>query len=104
MVIAYIAGYIDAFGVELICRTLNEVGIKIAPSTYYDPYSPCPQQQGDTGQDSHGLPAETVHADFYVYGARKLYALINQDHHLATHGQGSVARCTVERLMKRARI
>lgn len=41
---------------------------------------------------------------FYIYGARKLYALINQDHHLAVHGQGPVARCTIERLMKRVHI
>lgn len=42
--------------------------------------------------------------NFYVYGARKLHAVINQHEHRDTHGQGPVARCTVERLMRIARI
>lgn len=35
VVIDYITGHKDAFGVEPICRTLKEAGIKIASSTYY---------------------------------------------------------------------
>ena len=42
--------------------------------------------------------------NFYVYGARKLHAVINQPEHLEAHGQGPVARCTVERLMKIAQL
>lgn len=38
--------------------------------------------------------------NFYVYGARKLHAVVNQPAHLDRHGQGPVARCTVERLMR----
>ncbi|MCP9186106.1 hypothetical protein NMM52_21285, partial [Acinetobacter baumannii] len=35
VVIDYITGHKDTFGVEPICRSLKEAGIKIAPSTYY---------------------------------------------------------------------
>ena len=35
MIVAYIEGHKDRFGVEPICRVLSEHGMKIAPSTYY---------------------------------------------------------------------
>ena len=35
MIVAYIDGHRDRFGVEPICRVLSEHGMKIAPSTYY---------------------------------------------------------------------
>ncbi|QLQ16265.1 MAG: hypothetical protein HZY73_12055 [Micropruina sp.] len=34
-----------AFGVEPVCRTLSEQGIKIAPSTYYEARSRRPSKQ-----------------------------------------------------------
>jgi putative transposase len=36
VIVDYIASYKDRFGVEPIVEVLNEHGITIAPSTYYD--------------------------------------------------------------------
>lgn len=35
MLVAYIDGHRDRFGVEPICQVLRESGLQIAPSTYY---------------------------------------------------------------------
>jgi len=35
VIVAYISGYRDRFGVEPICTVLSGHGIQIAPSTYY---------------------------------------------------------------------
>jgi putative transposase len=85
------------WGVEPICRVLSEHGLPIAPSTYYDHLerlgrSPCRRQV----RDEH-LEAEVtrVHAAHYgVYGARKVWLQLNRE-------GVPVARCTVERLMRR---
>ena len=85
------------WGVEPICRVLSEHGLPIAPSTYYDHLerlgrSPCQRQV----RDEH-LEAEVtrVHAAHYgVYGARKVWLQLNRE-------GVPVARCTVERLMRR---
>lgn len=104
VVIGYITGHKDTFGVEPICRTLKEAGIKIASSTYYACIAHTPSNREVRDRILMDYLQRLFTQNFYVYGARKLYALINQDHHLATHGQGPVAGCTVERLMKRAHI
>lgn len=102
VVIDYITGHKDTFGVEPICRTLKEAGIEIASSTYYARIAHTPSNREIRDRILMDYLQRLFTQNFYVYGARKLYALINQDHHLATHGQGPVARCTVERLMKKA--
>ena len=64
------------FGVEPICRTLTEAGVKIAPSTYYAAKSRPPSAR--TRRDAE-LAAEIrrVHEDNYgVYGARKAHCLL----------------------------
>jgi putative transposase len=86
--IAYIDANRDRFGVEPICRVLP-----IAPSTYYDTRRrPASARAVRDAQ----LQAEIrrVHAEhFGVYGARKVWRQL--------HREGiSVARCTVERLMR----
>ena len=84
--------YIDAsrarFGVEPICEVLQ-----VAPSTYYAArgWPPSARCQRD---EALKLKLRQVHKDqFGVYGARKLW------HQLRREGT-SVARCTVERLMR----
>ncbi|WP_231494084.1 IS3 family transposase [Corynebacterium vitaeruminis] len=87
-----------------MCRVLKDAGIKIAPSTYYARINHTPSNRDKRDEILMNYLNALFTSNFYVYGARKLHALINKDHHLASHGQGHVARCTVERLMKKASI
>jgi putative transposase len=80
------------WGVESICAGLCELGVQIAPSTYYEHVGRPPSRREI--RDAGLKPViERVHADNYgVYGARKVW--------LALRREGiEVARCTVERLM-----
>jgi transposase InsO family protein len=86
--IAYIDENKDRFGVEPICEHLP-----IAPSTYYEAKTRPPSAR--TVRDQ-GLKVEItrVHrANFGVYGARKVWHQLNRE-------GISVARCTVQRLMR----
>ena len=87
---AYIDAYRDRFGVEPICHTLE-----VAPSTYYSAKSrpPCRRAVRDRELIAH---IRRVFEDNYgVYGARKVWRQLNRE-------EIPVARCTVERLMRRA--
>jgi putative transposase len=81
------------WGVEPICTVLtDELGIKIAPSTYYEHLG---RQPSARERRDEQLKAEIVRVhreNFSAYGARKVWLELNR--------QGvPVARCTVERLM-----
>ncbi|WP_280430985.1 IS3 family transposase [Nocardia brasiliensis] len=81
------------WGVESICAALTELGVKIAPSTYYEHRDRIPTGREQRDQE---LIAEIgrVHAEnFGVYGARKVWLQLNRE-------RIRVARCTVERLMR----
>jgi putative transposase len=83
------------FGVEPICRVLSEHGCPIAPSTYWAVLKrpACARAVRDARLL---VEIRRVHADNYgVYGARKVWRQLNRD-------GVTVARCTVERLMRRA--
>jgi transposase InsO family protein len=86
--IAYIDANRDRFGVEPICRVLP-----IAPSTYYTASRRPASARAVRDAKLKGEIAR-VHAEhFGVYGARKVWRQL--------HREGiSVARCTVERLMR----
>ena len=91
----YIDGHAGRFGVAPICRVLSAHGIPIAPSTYYDARrresAPSPARRRDAELCEH---IAWVHAEnFGVYGARKVWLQLNRE-------GITVARCTVERLMK----
>lgn len=93
MVVEYIDGHRARFGVEPICAVLSQAGTKIAPSTYYAarrrPLSARAVRDGELVVD-----IKAVHsANLGVYGARKIHA------ELCREGV-TVARCTVERLMR----
>ena len=82
------------WGVEPICRVLSEHGCPIAPSSYYDAKGRRPSAQ--QARDEH-LEAEILRVrkdNFAVYGARKVWLALNRE-------GIPVARCTVERLMRR---
>lgn len=98
-----ITAYIDAhrervvegrrLGVEPICSVLRSAGVQIAPSSYYAARSRPPSPRAV--RDAELLPLiRQVHDDnLGVYGARKVYAELQRQ-------DVSVAKCTVERLMK----
>jgi putative transposase len=98
VVTAFIDEVRDRFGVEPICRVLSEHGCPIAPSTYYAAHARPPSAR--SVMDA-ALLAEIVrvHSDPQIgrglYGARKVW------HQLRREGI-TVARCTVERLMRAA--
>jgi putative transposase len=82
-------------GVEPICRVLTEHGLQIAPSGYY-----AARKRGRSARDQRDeeLLAEIggVYASNYdAYGADKMWRELHRQGH-------RVARCTVERLMRRA--
>ena len=90
--IAYIDANRDRYGVEPICQLLP-----IAPSTYHAAKRRPPSARALRDEE---LKAEIarVHAEhFGVYGARKVWRQL--------HREGiAVARCTVERLMRRLQL
>ncbi|KBS74232.1 hypothetical protein X453_01529 [Mycobacterium tuberculosis XTB13-262] len=80
------------WGVESIFTQLTELGVPIAPSTYYDHINrePSRRELRDGELKEH---ISRVHAANYgVYGARKVCLTLNRE-------GIEVARCTVERLM-----
>ena len=82
------------WGVESICRVLTEHGCTIAPSTYYEHLhkTPTAAEQRD---EQLVVEIARVHTEnFPVYGARKVWLQLNREGII-------VARCAVERLMKR---
>jgi putative transposase len=88
----------DRFGVEPVCRVLTEHGVRIAPSTFYAHKTRPPSTRAVRDAELVSEIAR-VHADPMIgrglYGARKVW------HQLRREGV-EVARCTVERLMRRA--
>jgi len=80
-------------GVEPICAVLKKAGVQIAPSGYYasKTRAPSAREQRDAALVED---IRVVHqANLGVYGVRKIHASLNRE-------GVSVARCTVERLMK----
>jgi putative transposase len=97
VVAAFIDEHRDRFGVEPICRVLTEHGCKIAPSTYYAHKTRPPSARAV--RDAELVAA--IREVFFdrakgrgVSGARKIWRLLRRD-------GVQVARCTVERLMRR---
>lgn len=101
MICRFIAEHKARFGVAPICAALTEHGCKIAPRTYYAWASRAPSKRAlwDTTitellasiyePDGHGRRAPES-----LYGSVKMWAYLQR--------QGiPVARCTVERLMRR---
>ncbi|MGK4579359.1 IS3 family transposase [Kitasatospora sp. HPMI-4] len=82
-------------GVEPICRVLTEHGCSIAPSTYYAHRKRLASPAARTVRDEElkELIQEVYHANYRVYGARKIWRELGRQGH-------AVARCTVERLMR----
>ena len=94
MMVAYIDAHVDRHGVEPICRQLP-----IAPSTYYDHKAREADVTlwSDRARRDAALEAEIIRVwneNFRVYGARKIWRQLKREGVV-------VARCTVERLMRK---
>ena len=90
----YIDRHRDDYGVEPICRVLQ-----MAPSCYWRHAARQrnPQLRSARAQRDEGLKADIQrvwHANWQVYGADKVWLQMNREGIV-------VARCTVERLMRR---
>jgi putative transposase len=82
------------WGVEPICTVLSEHGLPIAPSTYYDHLDRRPSRRQVRDAQLEAEIARVHAAHYGVYGARKVWLQLNRE-------GIRVARCTVERLMRR---
>ncbi len=72
---------------------LSELGVKIAPSTYYEHRERTPSKR-DVRDEELKVEIQRVHAEnFHAYGARKAWLQLNREGY-------PMARCTVERLMR----
>lgn len=109
---AFIDDHREVFGVEPICRVLTEHGVTIAPSTYYAAKSrPVSARAERDARLLQVITAIHAHRDLGrgLAGARKLWRLLRRQAELGERATvavdadlGPVARCTVERLMRRA--
>lgn len=91
--VEFIDAHRDEFGVEPICRALEDTPAQIAPSTYYAAKTREPSARSVRDAELTEK-ITTIHKENYdVYGARKMTASLKR--------QGDqVAECTVRRLMK----
>jgi putative transposase len=94
--VSFIDAHQDRFGgVEPICRVLSGHGWQIAPSGYWAAKAR-PASARDTRDEQLVKVMYEIRAEDFneVYGARKMWRELNRRGH-------RVARCTVERLMRR---
>ena len=90
----YIDEHKAEHGVEPICRTLAEAGLKIAPSTYYASKTRAPSARSRRDAALSAKIMELHRANHSVYGVRKMWHLLQRE-------GLPVAQCTVTRLMRR---
>lgn len=111
MVVAFIDDQRARFGVEPICRVLSEHGVPIAPSGYYA-FKTRPASARARRDELLTVEIERIFHDRQLgrglAGARKIWRLLRRqlvDGSIEADTAaviGPVARCTVERLMRRA--
>jgi putative transposase len=101
--VEFIDTHKDRFGVESICEVLREQDCGIAPSTYYASKARPPSRRAQ--RDEVVLAEirrihEQRHRGRGVYGARKVWHQLWNEHRRGQHTIGWVPRCQVERLMR----
>ena len=84
------------WGVESICAGLTELGVKIAPATYYEHRGRKPTAREQRDEDLKSKIAAAHASNYGVYGARKVWLTLNRERPAEAP---PIARCTVERLM-----
>lgn len=93
MIVAYIDGHRDEFGVEPICRQLTAAGAKIAPSTYYAAKTRSPSARAISDATWMPILMALWVANRKVYGAHKLWRAARRAGH-------EIGRDQVARLMR----
>jgi putative transposase len=107
VVVQFIDDQKDRFGVEPICRVLTEHDVRIAPSGYYA-HRTRPASARARRDELLLVEIERIFHDRNLgrglAGARKMWRLLRRQIAEGTveADLGPVARCTVERLMRRA--
>jgi putative transposase len=105
--VAFIEVHKQRFGVEPMCRVLRQHAVPIAPSTFYAARTRVPSKRAQR-DDAVLSEISRVHGDpgigRGVYGVRKVWHQLRRE---AQRGEpvgalGPIARCQVERLMRRA--
>lgn len=94
--VAFIDEHKGCFGgVEPICRVLTDHDCKIAPSTYYAHHQRLTSPSARVVRDAELKEKinDVYVSNYRVYGARKIWHELNRQ-------DLTVARCTVERLMR----
>lgn len=84
----FVDAYRDEFGVEPICRV-----VQLAPSTYWSAKRRPPSARSIRDEELKVEILRVFEENFGVYGAPKIWAQLNRE-------GITVARCTVERLMR----
>ena len=90
---AFIDAHRAEFGVEPICDVLREHGVGIAPNTYHVARNRPPSARAIRDQELMVEIQRVFDENLFVYGADKIWAQLNRENI-------TVARCTVERLMR----
>ncbi|MFF5985868.1 IS3 family transposase [Prauserella flavalba] len=81
-------------GVESICAVLKTTGVQVAPRTYWAAKKRAPSKRALRDAELVKEIQRVFVENYGVYGARKIHAQLNRE-------GIRVARCTVERLMRR---
>ena len=93
--VAYIDEHRGQFGVQPICRVLAGQGVAIASSSYYAAKRRPPSARACRDAALLAQIKRVYKESGEVYGARKVWLQLRREHI-------TCARCTVERLMRRA--
>ncbi len=95
MITTYISAYKDLFGVEPICRVLQDNDLPIAPSTYYAAKKRPRSARAQSDEPLLEIILRIHRENFGVYGVRKIW-------HALQHEGLDVGRYQVARLMRLA--
>ena len=90
---AFIDEHRHKFGVEPICEVLREHGVGIAPNTYHVAKNREPSKRQLRDEELKIEVRRVFDENLLVYGADKIWTQLNREN-------TTVARCTVERLMR----
>lgn len=97
VIVKFIDDNRQEFGVEPIVRVLRNTPARIATSSYYAYKKRLPSERARRDERLKVAIMRIFEQNYSVYGARKIWHAINRDY---ADVFGSVARCTVERLMR----
>lgn len=93
--VEFVDAHRDEFGVEPICRALQDTPAQIAPSTYYAAMTRPPSARSIRDEQLTEKITKIHEENYDVYGARKMTASLRR-------AGDQVAECTVRRLMRAA--